>query len=251
MLLCLPLFWLINRKTIIAWRRRASKIFVFLGVYLTFTLLIVPGIAKPFGRIPLPLFSSPTLKPLTIFTCLTNRHYVRPALFQLMQEVSAELEREYPGTSIAYLDANFPFWNEFPLIPHLSHSDGKKIDIAFLYKDKSSGEALNKTAPTWLGYGSNEDPRKGETNMPAECKRRGYEIYGFVSRFAPDPEKRKMVLDERRTTAMIKLMARHAKTGKIFLEPHMKTRLKVSGFGKIRFHGCQAVRHDDHLHIQL
>ncbi len=33
-------------------------------------------------------------------------------------------------------------------------------------------------------------------------------------------------------------------------KPHLKTRLKLSS-AKIRFHGCQAVRHDDHIHVQL
>ena len=251
LLLCFPLFWYINKKTKSGWKRRSTKFMVFVGVYMIFTLLIIPGIAKPFGRIPLPMISSPSLKPLSIITCLTNRHYVRPDLLQLMQDISAEMSRTYPKTITSYLDANFPFWEGFPLIPHLSHSDGKKIDIAFLYKDKASGELFNQTAPTWLGYGSNENPRKGETDMPSECKRRGYKIYNFISRFAPDPESRKMVLDKERTAAMIRLIAQHRKSGKIFLEPHLKTRLEVSSYPKIRFHGCQAVRHDDHLHLQL
>ena len=39
--------------------------------------------------------------------------------------------KELNGTNIEihYLDANFPFINKFPLLPHLSHNDGKKIDI--------------------------------------------------------------------------------------------------------------------------
>jgi len=38
--------------------------------------------------------------------------------------------------------------------------------------------------------------------------------------------------------------------GKVFVEPHLKTRMKLVD-SKIRFHGCGAVRHDDHIHIQL
>ncbi|MFT5619364.1 MAG: hypothetical protein ACI85I_002607, partial [Arenicella sp.] len=39
--------------------------------------------------------------------------------------------------------------------------------------------------------------------------------------------------------------------GKVFIEPHLKTRLGLENYSKIRFHGCQAVRHDDHIHVQL
>ena len=38
--------------------------------------------------------------------------------------------------------------------------------------------------------------------------------------------------------------------GKVFIEPHLKDRMKLTN-SKIRFHGCGAVRHDDHIHIQL
>ena len=37
---------------------------------------------------------------------------------------------------------------------------------------------------------------------------------------------------------------------KVFIEPHLKTRLNLTS-NKIRFHGCQAVRHDDHIHLQV
>jgi len=37
---------------------------------------------------------------------------------------------------------------------------------------------------------------------------------------------------------------------KIFIEPHLKQRLNLD-HPKIRYHGCGAVRHDDHIHIQV
>ena len=39
------------------------------------------------------------------------------------------------------------------------------------------------------------------------------------------------------------------KDDNIFIEPHLKNRLKI-GNNRIRFHGCKAVRHDDHIHFQ-
>ena len=38
--------------------------------------------------------------------------------------------------------------------------------------------------------------------------------------------------------------------GKVFVEPHLAQRLNVSG-SVIRFQGCRAARHDDHIHVQL
>ena len=38
---------------------------------------------------------------------------------------------------------------------------------------------------------------------------------------------------------------------KVFIEPHLQKRLKLNRYKKIRFHGCHAVRHDDHIHFQL
>lgn len=46
-------------------------------------------------------------------------------------------------------------------------------------------------------------------------------------------------------------MIKNPAVRKIFLEPHLKTRLKLSKYSKIRFHGCHSVRHDDHIHLQL
>ena len=38
--------------------------------------------------------------------------------------------------------------------------------------------------------------------------------------------------------------------GKIFIEPHIPAGLGISN-DAIRFQGCRAARHDDHIHIQL
>jgi hypothetical protein len=37
---------------------------------------------------------------------------------------------------------------------------------------------------------------------------------------------------------------------RIFIEPHLADRLGVGG-GKVRFQGCRAARHDDHLHVEI
>jgi murein endopeptidase len=57
-------------------------------------------------------------------------------------------------------------------------------------------------------------------------------------------------LDQERTKAMVELFAAQPTIGKIFIEPHLKTRLHLNS-PKIRFHSCKAARHDDHVHVQI
>lgn len=46
------------------------------------------------------------------------------------------------------------------------------------------------------------------------------------------------------------LLSRDPRIGKIFLAPHLAAKFG-SDAPKIRFQGCAAARHDDHIHIQL
>jgi hypothetical protein len=58
------------------------------------------------------------------------------------------------------------------------------------------------------------------------------------------------LLDSTRTKELVNLFAAQPLIGKIFIEQYLKTRFNLTS-DKIRFHGCSAVRHDDHIHIQL
>jgi hypothetical protein len=213
-------------------------------------LVIIPLIAPIFGRMPLPISSHPNIKPLNLMTSILNRHYVKPTLKTTLETIAENMEEEFPGTVIAYLDGNFPFIDNFPLIPHLSHDDGRKLDLAFLYKDSDTDRHLNRKAPSFIGYGVFEDPKKGEEDYPSKCADEGYWQYGIMGRIIPQWKKEKIVFDEIRTQALIRHCAKQPALGKIFLEPHLKSRLNLN-YKKIRFHGCHAVRHDDHVHLQL
>ena len=121
----------------------------FIGLWLLFSLLIIPLLAQSLGRVPLPLYTTTehSIRPGNLLLCLANRHYVKPELKSTLINISQELEQKYPGTDLIYLDANFPFIDGFDLLPHLSHNDGEKIDICFLYRDPEDGEMKN-SAPT-------------------------------------------------------------------------------------------------------
>jgi len=221
----------------------------FLTLYCLTTFLIVPVIAKQLGRVPLPLTETNYLQPLNIWTCFLNRNYVRPELKQTAFEVAKQMNVKFPGTTVNYLDANFPFINKFPLIPHLSHNDGKKLDLSFCYRDTKTNEPTNE-CPSFIGYGICEEPRPNEKNTANFCANKGYWQYSFMTKVISQDNKQDFTFDSDKTRELVTLIATQSSIGKIFIEPHLKTRLNLTS-GKIRFHGCQAVRHDDHIHIQL
>ena len=71
-------------------------------------------------------------------------------------------------------------------------------------------------------------------------------LFVLFGRFKSD----NYIFDEKSTAILIKQITRSDVIKKIFIEPHLKTRLYLKS-NKIRFHGCHAVRHDDQIHIQM
>jgi hypothetical protein len=249
LILSLLLYNKINRISPSAFLRTTLNALSFIILYLIFTFIIIPPIAKVFGRVAMPIKETNHVKPLTFLTCLLNRHYVRPELKQATFSIAEKLHHNNPSTVVNYLDGNFPFINNFPLLPHLSHNDGKKLDLAFYYIDNLTGLHTNES-PSFIGYGICEDPLPHEENKPAFCKEKGYWQYSFLTMVVSQKNKLRYKFDEARTKELLMHLISNEKIGKIFLEPHLKTRMKLQS-NKIRFHGCQAVRHDDHIHIQL
>ncbi|MBO9201281.1 MULTISPECIES: hypothetical protein [Niastella] len=240
---------LINKRIANGWLRRFCKPGSFILMYLVATFLIVPLLARPLGRVQMPLKTTNNLRPLTFLTCLLNRNYVRKDLREAAFTVAGEMNKKYPGTVINYLDANFPFLNGFPLFPHLSHNDGKKLDLAFCYQDKTTLTATNE-APSLIGYGICEEPTAAEKNTAEFCSQNGYWQYSFLKNVMPQHRKNDFLFYGEKTKCLVTLFCQDNRIGKVFIEPHLKLRLQLSN-SKIRFHGCRAVRHDDHIHVQL
>jgi hypothetical protein len=240
---------LINQRTSRLVYQKLLHLASFIFLYCLTTFAIVPLIASPFGRVPLPLTATNHLQPLNVLTCLLNRNYVKPALKQAAFDVAEEMNAKFPGTVVNYLDASFPFWNGFPLFPHLSHNDGKKLDLAFCYTDAGTGKATNE-CPSFIGYGICEEPLPGENNTADFCAGNGYWQYSLMRKVMPQGNKKSYPLDAQKTKLLVNLFAAQQAIGKIFIEPHLKVRWGLTT-EKIRFHGCQAVRHDDHIHVQL
>lgn len=222
-----------------------GKYILFFGIYLICTYFVVPRVAPLFGREP--LISSESIVSQSLFYRWTNRNYVRPEMNVLLSDIASELNKKYPDAKIVCLDANFPFINKFPLLPHLSHNDGKKLDISLMYE--LDGSLTNKK-PSVSGYGVFEGPKPREYNQIGRCKDKGkwqYDIQKYMTFGSVNEE---LEFSEKGTKALVNAILKQPSVGKIFIEPHLKHRLALK-HEKIRFHGCQAVRHDDHIHLQL
>ncbi|MCP4522240.1 MAG: hypothetical protein GY827_11210 [Cytophagales bacterium] len=250
-LLCYPIFLLIRDKVLDKWWKRLAQFGLFCLVYLLICAFLIPRLAESFSnRVPLPVYSNEKLQPINIFTCLMNRHYVSPSLKQTLEKTAKDFEELHAHGIVGYLDGNFPFINGFPLLPHKSHSDGQKVDLAFLYTNTNSKLPMYGETVTAFGYGMFEGPKGGELNMPKRCKNKGAWQYDAIKYFTTNRKRASMKFDEQRTRDLLLLLIKKKNIKKIFIEPHLKQRLRLSQYNKVRFHGCGAVRHDDHIHIQ-
>jgi len=196
-------------------------------------------VAPSYGRVALSCFETGPLQVQSWVYCAFNRNYVAPELRDVLVETAAEMERRFPGSTTLVLDGNFPFFDGFPLLPHLSHDDGDKVDIAFFYRD---GEGyLPGATRSPIGYFAFE---QGPTDCTPKWPTLRWDL-DFIQPFWPEFE-----LDEARNATVLRILATDIRVGKVFVEPHLVQKFGVAN-AKIRFQGCRAARHDDHIHFQL
>ncbi len=233
--------------------RRLVMASVFVAVYAAMSFGAA-GIAPAFGCMPLPCLDTgqSQLAMQSPLYCALNRHYVSKPAFNAAKQLAADMARRFPGTLTQTLDGSFPFLDDFPLLPHLSHHDGNKLDIAFYYGDPSTGEYLRGKTRSPIGYWGFERPERG-ADLP--CTGRSdiltgrwdmgwFQIFNSV-----------VVLDRPRTRAALEWLVgqdrgRSAGVTKVFIEPHLANSLGVTS-DILRFQGCRAARHDDHIHFQV
>ena len=232
----------LNKKWVT--KLKLKSIITLLGVYFIGTLLIVPFLAPIFGREKIK--HTTAIKPSNYLTVLLNRNYVRPSLNTLLQNTEKYLKNT--RIEIHYLDANFPFINKFPLLPHLSHNDGKKIDISLIY-DTPNGDISTKQMSV-SGYGIFESPKTREYNQIAKCINQGYFQYDYPKYLTLGSINKELTFSHTGTKKLIQSLLKNKTLGKLFIEPHLKHRLNIKN-NKVRYQGCRAVRHDDHIHLQL
>lgn len=215
-----------------------ARLVVFVSLYVLLWSITL-GIAPSFGRVPLNCSADGPLQIQSRLYCLANRHYVTPELRDMLSHTAEQLHTLHPGTQTLVLDANFPFFTGFPLLPHLSHDDGEKVDLAFFYA--RDGRYLPGFTRSPVGYFAFEP---GPTNCPRRWLTLRWDM-GWLQPLWVDA-----ALEPERMRALLQLLTEDARVGKVFIEPHLSQRLGTS-HPKIRFQGCRAARHDDHIHVQL
>jgi hypothetical protein len=227
------------------WLRRTAVILATLAIYGVATAFVVPSLAKAVGRVRLPCATSDgPVVAATWLTCALNRGYVRPQALALLTALGEAAGQRFPGSRLTTLEANFPFIDGFPLPPHLSHRDGRKVDLAYFYRSRD-GAAVAHGSPSWLGYFIYEQPAPG---APQPCAGRWTPLRWDFDWLQPRPPA--WHLDDERTAWMMTWLKDNPQVARIFIEPHLAQRMNVAG-GKVRFQGCHAARHDDHIHVEL
>jgi len=247
--------WLIGRlifpTALKGWRRTGLLTGLFVGLYAATSIFVVPPLAARAGRVPLPCWAEPdrAFAAGSVIFCALNRHYAAPDLVVLLTELSRELDRAFPGTTTLFLDSNFPFLNGFPLLPHLSHSDGRKLDLAYFYADPN-GSYLPASLRSPIGYWAFEQPAAGDAASPCDTESwlsLRWNLALLQDKWPDRP------LEPSRTKAALQWLVKEGvrfKVERIFIEPYLAARLGVSS-DLLGFQGCRAARHDDHIHVQI
>lgn len=217
---------------------------LFLTLYAISTFMLVPSIAPLFGREKIK--HSAFIKPTNYMTVILNRNYVVPDVNLILNNVQDEISGK--DIQVNYLDANFPFVVGFPLLPHLSHNDGRKLDLSLVYESPEGKISIKQKSRS--GYGVFEGPKKGEFDQITKCKISTYKHYDYSKYLSFGETNKELQFSSKGTKALVTSLLKQPQIEKLFIEPHLKTRLNLN-HNKVRFHGCRSVRHDDHIHIQV
>jgi hypothetical protein len=200
----------------------------------------VQWVAPLTGRVPVPC-SGQVLRMQSPLYCVLLRNFVTPDLAALAGQAAAEVAVEFPGTVTLALDGSFPFLTGMPLLPHLSHDDGGKLDFAYYYS-AVEGDYLPGLTRSPVGYWAFE--RRGAEQCPPVWLTLRWGM-GWLQPMFPDRR-----LEPQRTAALARALLADPRTAKVFVEPALAMQLGLSD-PRLRFQGCRAARHDDHIHVQL
>ncbi|MES0812792.1 hypothetical protein ABLO27_25085 [Roseibium sp. SCPC15] len=217
--------------------KRRFVVFFISYVFLSFAAVWLAPVTS--GRVALSCFERGSLEMQSWIFCALNRNYVSPNVKNVLKDLATATDAAFPGSKTLVLDGNFPFIEGFPLIPHLSHDDGDKVDLALFYRKDS--KYLPGATRSPIGYFAFE---QGTTECPQEPISLRWDLDVL------QPLWRNLELDPKRTRYAVNWLASDPRVSKVFLEPHLKRLLSISG-SKVRFQGCRAARHDDHIHFQL
>ncbi len=196
------------------------------------------------GLVSLSCDGSQGLRPLFARYCSQGRNYMTPEARDALVDAASRLQARYPEAIVRFMDGSGPD-GIVPFPPHLSHGDGRQVDLALYYTD-TEGHPLADVPDTrnWGGYWPAEPPLPGERVACPEGRSGRAE--------KPDPPSdRPWRLDNGRTKALVEILIADDRVRRVFIEPHLEERFGLWGHSKVRFAGCQAARHDDHIHVDF
>ena len=104
--------------------------------------------------------------------------------------------------------------------------------------------------PSRSGYGCFVEPKEGEFSQTDFCKENGYWQYDYPKYLTLGTPNSHLVFSNDGTKRLLISIMEVQAVGKIFIEQHLKTGMNLTN-DKLRFQGCGAVRHDDHIHFQI
>ena len=197
-------------------------------------------VVSPVGLVTLPCDGKGPLRPHIGAYCWLGRAWVTPQARAALVAIADRFVRRHPDSVVLFMDASGASGKK-PFAPHLSHGDGREVDLAVFYRTPA-GLALTRP-PTLNGYSAYEPPRPGD---PVACKagqRPG-------DRGDP-PASRGWRLDDGRTRDLVALLSADARVRRVLIEPHLKHRFGMDRDIRLRFAGCWAARHDDHIHVDF
>jgi hypothetical protein len=196
---------------------------------------------SPAGLVRLPCRAEAHLKSANpLLYCVRDRHWVTPKAQAMLRDVADKVAAAHPGSVVLTMEASWPSGKR-PMPPHLSHGDGREIDVSLFYKTVD-GKPLPRP-PTTSGYYAFEPRRPGD---PDPCKGRTR-----PGANADPSSRREWRLDELRTRTLIRALLDDTRVRRLLLEPHLKKRLGFGNEDRIRFPGCNTLRHDSHVHVDV
>ena len=125
----------------------------------------------------------------------------------------------------------------------------KKTQLSRILKKLEDIDTKLNKSKSVSGYGVFEAPKSNEYDQINKCLKDNI-LYDFPKYLTFGKINKDLVFSEKGTKKLIKNILKSRDVGKIFIEPHLKNRINLKN-KKIRFHGCGAVRHDDHIHVEL
>ena len=216
---------------------------IFFVLYTSVSLIVIPIIAKQTGRTRLPIFASKEVPvaPLTLFYPLLNRNYVRIHTYETFVHAAKNVAEKDSEIVIRYLDAGFPF-PYIPLLPHLSHHDGQKIDVAFQFQKDGLYVDQARSPIGYWGY-VKESKKRTECDKPSKNTIPLRWDFDWLQPLLPD-----LSLDVHKNRTLLSALAAEKDVCLILLEPTLHSILDVP---KLHANSCSVARHDDHFHVSI